>query len=52
MEKKNKNNEEVNIAYDVDRMINEGLSGGRVYRNNIEESIELTEEEEPYNAGE
>ncbi|WP_379969365.1 hypothetical protein [Ectobacillus sp. sgz5001026] len=37
---------------DIDRMINEGLSGGTVHlkgeKTNIEEARELVEEEKPY----
>jgi len=41
---------------DIDRIINEGLSGGSVHMReksaNIEEARELIEEDPPYNAGE
>jgi hypothetical protein len=42
------------VYLDIDRMINEGMSGGSVHARhdttNIEEARELYEEEPPYNA--
>jgi hypothetical protein len=52
-EKKGSNYEGRDKAYvDIDRMINEGMSGGSVYARhdttNIEEARELPEEEPPH----
>ncbi|WP_185819908.1 hypothetical protein [Salibacterium salarium] len=52
MEKQSdKDKDRVNYEWDVDRMINEGMAGGTVHRNNhspqIEEARQLKEEEPP-----